>query len=115
MPLAGFEVAVDKFGHHGGDLSPSGGTLNIATSNVANGGYLPGDLTAIETTLTIIRITATKDVYLRFSNNGTSATSSDILFLAGTERMQLPEGDSYVSAITRDAAETGILSVTIVE
>ena len=113
MAIPAFEVAADKYGRDTGSLEPSGGTLTIDVSSVAAGAFLPGDRDDIKTKLQIIRIAATKDVWIAFSDVPITADANDILFIAGTEQMKLPFGTGYVSAVTRDAAETGKVSVTV--
>lgn len=115
MRLANFELPADKHGRHTGLLEPSGGTLTVAISAAANGGFLPGDRNVLQEQMHIIRITATKDCYIRFSSGAVqgNATANDILYLAGTESTKLPSGTSFISGVVLDPAETGQLSVTV--
>jgi len=113
MPVPGFEIAADVHGRDAGGMEPSGGTLTIDISSVSNGGWLPGDRDDIQEKIQMLRITATKNCWIAFDDAAASATSSDVLFLAGTESMKLPYGTGYVSSITFDPAETGKLSITV--
>lgn len=106
-----FEVAADKYGRDQGGLSPTGVRLTISTSAVAAGGFIPGDREDIKDKLWMMRLTATKDVYLKFSNGAADATSADILFQAGTEAQKWPPGCNYASAITVNPADTGLLQI----
>lgn len=110
-----FEVPSDKHGRHVDALAPSGGTLNVDTSNVANGGFLPGERDETLTRPTIIRVTATKNTRLRFSKGSSTADSTDMLFQAGTESMRLPKNTNYVSAMTDVPGESGKLSITVLQ
>lgn len=109
----GFVMPQDQHGRWYNTLAPAGGTLTIATSAVANGFYLPGDIVNMLDENVILRITTKRDHYIRFTTEGPpAATSSDMLFLAGTESMQLPIGTNFVSGITVDGS-AGTLSITV--
>lgn len=107
-----FEVAADKYGRDQGGLAANGGRLSIAVSSVANGSFVPGNQQEIVEHLWMIRIAATKDVYLHFSLGAEDATSANgELFPAGVEAQKWPPGCNYVSAITRDPADTGTVQI----
>lgn len=107
-----FEFAADQHGRFPSALRPSGGTLNVVTGAVANGGYLPGDRIDLLTRPTMLRVVATVNSRIRFTAEAGAADSTDILFQAGTEAMTLPTGTNYINAITDDGS-AGKLSVTV--
>ena len=104
----------DQHGRYPNALRPSGGTLNVVTGAAANGGYLPGDFQSFLTRPTVLRIAATKDSRIRFTEGAGSADATDILFQAGTEAVPLPDGTNYINAITDDGS-AGKLCVTVLE
>lgn len=109
----GFWMPQDEHGRWYDTLAPAGGTLTIATSGTPNGNYMPGDKALILEECVILRITANKNHYIRFTLAGPpAADNSDIWFLAGTEPFQLPVGTNFVSAITEDGS-VGQLSITV--
>lgn len=99
MPVPGFEIAADVHGRDAAGLAV-GALLNVNVSAVSNGGFLPGDRDTVLEQLWMIRIAATVDCYIKFTEGAGTATSSDMLFQAGTESQKLPPGTNYVSAIT---------------
>ena len=106
----------DKYGRHSDSLALTGGTLNVSVSGTSNGDYIPGSRLENLTRPTMLRISATLDVRVKFSADGASAaTSGDILFLAGTEGMPLPTGCNYVNVIANDGVSTGSFSVTVAQ
>ncbi len=107
-----FQFLADKFGRFPNALRPSGGTINIVTGAASNGDFLPGDRLDLLTRPTVLRIAATKDSRIRFTQNAGSADSTDILFQAGTEAVPLPTGTNYINAITDDGS-AGKLCVTV--
>ena len=108
----GFVMPQDIHGRWMNTLAP-GATLSVATSAVANGFYIPGDIVDILEKSIILRISATVDPYLNFTLEGPpAADSGDILFLAGTEDRQLPVGMNHISGVT-EGGGAGILSVTV--
>ncbi len=116
MPqAANFVVPTDAFGRAVEALAPSGGTVEIASSNVAAGSYLPGNRDEILVKHTVLRVTCTKDTYLRFSTGPGTAVAGDPYFIAGTENMKLPLGTNYVSVLTAKAGESGIASFSVME
>lgn len=94
-----------------------GETLTLDVTGVANGAFLPGNRDDVEQNTWMVRVTANKDCYLRFSKRAEShdAAVTDPLFLAGTESMKLPPEAVYVSARTIDGAAVGLLSVTFLQ
>lgn len=114
MAQAGdFLVPTDAYGRSVEALAPSGGTVEIASSNVAAGSYLPGNRDDILTRHTVVRITCTKDTYIRFSTGPGAAVAGDPYFIAGTEPMKVPLGKNYVSVLTAKVGEAGIASFTV--
>ena len=109
----GFWMPQDQHGRWYNTLAPHGGTLTIATSGTANGNYIPGESVQKLDECVILRITANKNHYMRFTVGGPpAATNADIWFLAGTEGFQLPVGTNFISAITEDGT-AGQFSVTV--
>lgn len=109
-----FQFLADRYGRHPNALRPSGGTINIVTGGTSSGDYLPGDRIDLLTRPTVLRIAATKDSRIRFTEDAGSADATDILFQAGTEAVPLPTGTNYISAITDDGS-AGKLCVTVLE
>ena len=59
----------------------------------------------------LVRIAATEDCWLRFSDDASDATSADTLFPRGVEAQLVPFEATSVSAITIDSA--GEMTVTL--
>lgn len=60
---------------------------------------------------TLVRIAATEDVYIRFDNSATPATSADTLFPRGVEAQLVPFEATHFSAIAID--NDGEVTVTL--
>lgn len=110
MAVPAFEIAADKFGRDVGGLGVAS-ILTLDISNVSNGAFLPGVRDEVKDKLWMIRISAMKDCWIRFSAAPDTAVAGDMLFQAGTEEQKLPQGMSYVSAITFNPADTGKLQI----
>jgi len=103
----------DVHGRHAQALAiPVGNTVNVSTSVTSNGAYLSGDRTTNKEQIVLVRLSATKDCFIRFTDGPGVATNADQLFLAGTEVQKVPLGTNYLSAI-RDT-EDGKISASIV-
>jgi hypothetical protein len=113
MPEASFLMPVDRHGRSPDALPPGGGTVTISINNSGStGDYIPGNADVMRETDVILRVTATEDSYVAFGENTATANSSSMIFLKGTESMQLPSGCNYVAG--RSISESSaLLSVTV--
>lgn len=113
MPEASFRMPVDRHGRSPDALPPGGGTVTITINNSGTTGErLPGNQAAMLERDTIVRVTCTEDSYVAFGENTATANSSSMVFLKGTESLQLPPGCNYVAGRSISEA-SGLLSVTI--
>jgi hypothetical protein len=58
----------------------------------------------------IVRIASSQDCYIKFGTVTVTATTSDILFLAGAEFLKVPYGATHVAAIR--VGSDGVVQVT---
>jgi hypothetical protein len=58
----------------------------------------------------ILRIASSQDCYIKFGTVTVTATTSDILFLAGAEFLKVPAGATHIAAIRVGA--DGVVQVT---
>ncbi len=113
MPEASFTMPVDIHGRSPDALPPGGGTVTITINNSGTTGEkLPGNQTAMLSRDTIVRVTCTEDSYVTFGAGSATADTSSMVFLKGTESLQLPPGTNYVAGRSISEA-SGLLSVTI--
>lgn len=97
------EIALDKWGRAIQALAPSTNTNIAIGAASANAAYPAGS--------ELIRLSASCNCFIKFTNGAGAATSADIAFNAGAEVFKVPTGTTHVNVI-QNGAVTGTLSVT---
>jgi hypothetical protein len=87
-------------------LGPGNYAAGIAITVASNRTALPTGCVAGD----ILRIASSQDCYVKFGTVTVTATTSDVLFLAGAEFMKVPAGATHIAGIRVGA--DGVLQVT---
>lgn len=84
--------------------------LRWGTTASLNVGVASASVALPAVTGDIVRISCNQDCYVALGTSGVTATTSDALFLAGVEYIQIASGQTHIAALR--AGTDGVLTVT---
>jgi hypothetical protein len=104
-----FRVVTDEYGRWAPCFRPNGGNASLTVGASSERVALPDGENSL------LRLTATADMWLLFGASDVVAAAGDILFLLGTEHFIVPAGATHIAAITADASSGKTLGLTVLK